>query len=383
MLQAHSDRKSAESDCALSPLSAPRSGGSAVDSTVVRQKHRVASTALVLLLATAIATTLSTVSYCVGRNTESELRFLEPRRLPTIDEVLVACPIEYALRSGERNEVIFVGDSTCRAGVDPIRFERLSGLRAFNLASQGRIGPMGFLITGKAYLSNHPRPRLVVLGMSPLAFECSAVEIADKMKSTMQARFEANYGPEVPGVVPVRQIASYFIQRGSLSAWGAVSSAYRGRDLDVRDLPVVGGPETTPLMTFRSIQQSVLNSRGFWPVIGDHVVRPEIESPGEPVKIQDEWNRSVRLLAQTCQDVGIPLLIRFSPMPSDLSHVKDFSTIEQWSHDLQSAYPNVRIGSPILLWYDPDLCWEHIHLNDRGVAAYMSHLAKEAHDILD
>ncbi len=339
-------------------------------------------TALVLVIATAVTATLSTVSYCVGRNTDSELRFFEPRRPPTVDEVLVACPIEYALRSDESNEVIFLGDSTSRAGVDPILFERLSGLRGFNLANQGRIGPMGFLITGKAYLSHHPRPRLVVLGMSPLAFEYGATEIADKMNSTMQARFEANYGPEVPGLIPLRQSTSYFIQRGSLSAWSAIATGFHERDLDVRDLPVVGGPKTARSMTFRSIQQSVLKSRGFWPVSGDHAPRPEIESPGELAKIHTEWDRSVRLLAETCQNAGVPLLIRFSPMPSDLSHVKDFSTIEQWSRDLQATYPNVHVGSPILLWYDPKLCWDHIHLNAPGVAAYMAQLATEAHEVL-
>ena len=346
-------------------------------------RQRIAPTAFVLAITAGIAGTMSAASYCVGRSTDSELRFFEPRRSPTIDEALVACPIEYALRSDERNDVIFLGDSTSRAGIDPICFERLSGLRAFNLASQGRIGPMGFLITGKAYLSHHPRPRLVVLGMSPLAFEYGEAEIADKMNSTMQARFEANYGPEVPGLIPLSQSITYFIQRGSLSAWSAVSIGFRGTALDVRDLPVVSGRDTTPSMTFRSIQQSVLKSRGFWPVGGDHAPRPEIESPGEPAKIQAEWDRSVRLLAVTCQDCGVPLLIRFSPMPRDLSHVKDFSTIEEWSQNVQATYPNVHIGRPTLLWYDPALCWDHIHLNAHGVAAYMVELAQVSHKLLD
>jgi hypothetical protein len=370
------------SDLKLPP---PNSPTARVGRTTERfqRSHRIASATLVLALAAGISGALSAASYCVGRNTESELRFFEPRRPPTVDEALVACPIEYALRSNDRNDVIFLGDSTCRVGVDPIRFERLSGLRAFNLGSQGRIGPMGFLITGMGYLSKHPRPQLVVLCMAPIAFDSGATEIADKMGSTMQARFEANYGPEVPGLIPLNASVSYFIQRGSLTAWGAVSNSFRGRDQDIRDVPLDGAQRKVPPITFRAVQEGAIKSRGFYPVPGDHVGREVIESPGAPAKIQSEWDRSVRLLAEACRNLGIPLLIRFSPMPSDLSQVKDFSTIEQWSRNLESAYSNVRIGRPALLWYDPKLCWDHIHLNASGVAVYMPQLATEIRDILD
>jgi hypothetical protein len=346
-----------------------------------KQQHRIASAGFVLILACGLSGTLSAIGYQVGRQTDSELRFFEPRRPPTSDEALVACPIEYALRSDERNDVIFLGDSTCRIGIDPIRFERLSGLRAFNLGSQGRIGPMGFLITGKGYLSKHPRPKLVILCVAPIAFDYGATEIAERMRSTMQERFEANYGPEVPGIIPLRESVGYFIRRGSLSAWAAASDLFRRRDQDVRDVPI-DAPVKGPPVTFRDIQKSVLQARGFCPVSGEHGPRDMIEFPGEPAKIQPEWDRSVRLLAESCQSMGIPLLIRFSPMPNDLSHVKDFSTIEQWSRSLQSAYANVHIGRPTLLWYDPTLCWDHIHLNTQGVAVYMTYLAKEVRDIL-
>ncbi len=41
------------------------------------------------------------------------------------------------LRSNEINDVIFLGDSTCHDGIDPVLFERnLSQLRAYNLGSQ-------------------------------------------------------------------------------------------------------------------------------------------------------------------------------------------------------------------------------------------------------
>ena len=47
--------------------------------------------------------------------------------------------------------------TACRTGVDPIAFERLSGLRAYNLGIVGDLGPGVMLNIGKAYLSKIPR----------------------------------------------------------------------------------------------------------------------------------------------------------------------------------------------------------------------------------
>jgi hypothetical protein len=344
----------------------------------IQKRDRLGSAALVLVLAAVTLCLLSAVGYCVGRNTESELRFFELRRTPTADEACVVCPIEYALHSNERNDVVFVGDSTCRCGIDPAHFERESGLVAYDLGTQGRLGPMGFWIIAKAYLSKHPPPQVVVVCMSPVAFEYSAAEIADKMRATFQARFEANYGPEVPGLVPRKESLLYFVKRGSVAVWSAARACRTGRQKDVRDIPLFGARTAT----FRIFQQQMRESRGYYALPGPHGPKHELELPGEPVKIEAEWDRNVRFLAKTCENMGIPLLLRFSPMPSDLSRVKDFSPIQRWSEDLQRAYPKLTIGHPTLLWYDPKLCFDHIHLNAPGVAVYTSLLAKDVQDIL-
>jgi hypothetical protein len=43
--------------------------------------------------------------------------------------------MEYALTSDEYNDVIFLGDSAPLHAIDPVYFETLTGLRAYNLAS--------------------------------------------------------------------------------------------------------------------------------------------------------------------------------------------------------------------------------------------------------
>jgi hypothetical protein len=198
------------------------------------------------------------------------------------------------------------------------------------------------------------------------------------MGSTLQSRFEANYGPEVPGLISRRVSLPYFIKRGSLAAWSATASCFLGREQDVRDMRIGILSET-----FRVFQQRMRDSRGYRALHGPHGKRLELDLPGEPVRIQAEWDRSARLLAETCQNMGIPLLIRFTPMPTDLSHAKGFSPIEDWSQDLRRSYRNVIIGHPTLLWYDPKLCWDHIHLNAPGAAVYMALLANDVRAILE
>src|ERR1700734_1639191 len=96
---------------------------------------RIAPTLVPLFVVTATLGALFVVGYRAGREIDSDLRFLEPRRPPTNDEAIVPYPVEYALRSNEKNDVIFVGDSPCRCDVDPIQFGHVSGRRAYNLGA--------------------------------------------------------------------------------------------------------------------------------------------------------------------------------------------------------------------------------------------------------
>lgn len=139
----------------------------------------------------------SALGYFVGRNTPAELRFLEPRRAPTMDEAIITYPVEYSLRSQEKNDAIFVGDSTCRSGIDPAEFERLTGLRAYNLGSQGKAGPMAYTLTAMAYLSKHPAP-----GSSSIAFHRSFLTLATRVTTACGIAFWQIMGPRSQGCFP-------------------------------------------------------------------------------------------------------------------------------------------------------------------------------------
>src|ERR1700722_73852 len=83
----------------------------------------------------------------IGANYEGPLRFLEPFRPPTYDEAVALCPVDYALSDTERNDVIFIGDSTCRCGIKTRQFEKLTSLSAYNLGSFASIGIYSQLLT--------------------------------------------------------------------------------------------------------------------------------------------------------------------------------------------------------------------------------------------
>jgi hypothetical protein len=352
-------------------LGGPAPAGPIREANPARPRPRLVSTLMILAMATATLGVLSVVSYCVGRGTESDLRFLEPRRPPTEDEACIAYPIEYSLRSNEKNDVIFLGDSTCRAGIDPAEFERLTGLRAYNLGSQGKAGAMAFVLTVKAYLSKHPRPQMVILSISPLVCELDG----DRRDAKMRDRLLANYGPEVTGLIPLSESLSYFIKRGSLAAWAAPSSLIAGHHDDVRDLTLVGNAP----YTYHTLERKIRETRGFgsFPGLHHHAGAPIIARVPERVIVRDDWQSGVRLLAETCQTAGVPFLFRFSPMPSQCSKWRDYSSVEQWSRDLKSSCPELIVGRPTLLWYDWNLCWDAYHLNAQGVVEYTAALAND------
>jgi hypothetical protein len=322
---------------------------------------------LVMSVAAVVLSILSVIAYRLGRQVETERRFLDPRRALTSDEASVVHPIEYALRSKEKNEVIFIGDSTCHDGVDPLVFERNTGLRAFNLGSQRGLGPIGFVVTARAYLEHHPKPRLLVLCVSPVALEVDTGTAGGDLPD----QFVANYGPEVTGVVGFSDSLAYFIKRGALSVFDSTRNDYL-------DVPLIGMEKET----YRSLERKMRVSRGFFCLPGTHGPMRGIDRSGPPKLIHDDWNRGIRSLAAACADVGTILLVRYTPISSQISDARDFSPLGDWAGEFESSFKSARVARPILLVYDPQFMWDSIHLNSVGVERFTQVVATDALSVL-
>jgi hypothetical protein len=279
---------------------------------------------------------------------------------PLVDEAFLAYPVEYALRSNEANDVIFLGDSTCHDDIDPAR---LRGLRSYNLGSLGSIGPLGILLTANGYLSHHPKPRAAVLCVSPLRFEVST----DSAGGHVVRRFMASYGPQVPGIVPLHESVEYFVK------CGARCFTDRGGAGVLWDGPLRGLESET----YRSLEKRTRANRGFFALPKEHGGRWNVEMPAPPKLILPEWDDGIRRLAETCESANVPLIIRFAPIWDGASKSRDFGQLETWAQKLEGAFPCVTVSRPIIIAWDRDAMWDGLHLNARGVDRFMPVVAKD------
>jgi hypothetical protein len=331
---------------------------------VTRLASRWAPAALVLAIVSATVFGLSAIAYRVGRSTDTELRFLEPGRPPTYDEAFIVCPIEHALRSRDANDVIFLGDSVCQHGIDPVRFEKLTGLTAYNLGSRSYFGPNGYWMTARAYLSRHPKPRAFVLCVCAFSFRADP----DFANGAVPKRFTEAYGPEVGSVAPQDSFLP-FVRFGARALGNWISP-----QADIRDLPLDGMQKET----FRTLRQRTDASHGQLALEGPHGPLKVVgRAPDDDILIREEWDWGVRRLAEECATVGVPLLIRFCPLSTDFERTRDYSALERWADGFAKRCPQTSIGRPILLWYAPSLSWDRVHLNAAGVEKFMPVVAKD------
>ncbi len=161
-----------------------------------RDRGGIAPTLLVLSVVAVVSAVLLPTMYLVGGGGQEDRRiFLRNYRTPNEFETFSSFCMNYALGLDEPNDVIFVGDSGLRYGIQTRDFERESGLRAYNLGSVGLLNLAGYTQMLEAYLtSRHPKPRLVVLGLLPTSADSiDHILIIDEIRD-VKARFLRCHG---------------------------------------------------------------------------------------------------------------------------------------------------------------------------------------------
>jgi hypothetical protein len=315
--------------------------------------------AVVLAISAGTACALVAASYRLGRRVPTIDRFLDPDKAPSSVDAFVAAPIEYALGSNETNDDVFFGESACRSGVDPKRFESLTGLKAYNLGSLGLLGPEAQAITAKAYFENHPAPRVAVLCVLPISFEYDT----DKVTTS---RFVTAYAPEVTGNVTLADRIRYFAALGA-------GEFLRDKTHDLRGDPVDGfGGQN-----YRGFQQQSRESRGFVPMAGDHGKPDRLPRTGQLVIIRLDWQKEVREVVKLCEGAGIKLIVRFLPLSTAVRGSEEFWPLGSWAETTMRECPNVVVTEPLLSWFPPELMYDNIHLNRAGVEKFTPIVAKD------
>jgi len=331
-------------------------------------------------------------SFCgMGANYKGQLGLLEPYRAPTSDEAIALIPIEYAIDEHEPNDVIFVGDSTCRSGLDPRLFQKLSGLTAYNLGSSGSLSIWGQFATLTAYLAHHPAPRAVVLCMSPVnvlqiqrAPEGSpgaAPTVVETTAGALYERFLRIYGTPnfrrgifADGTSSLR----YFINRGMSIAQGQLTAWVSGQTHDRLDDPLYGYESET----YRTLSDKMRQSHGFFLLPRTHGDAVGIlEALSEPHSVNSWIDDGVRAFAGLAQKHGFRLLIRLGPLSRDQAPW-DSECIPAWLKRLEGEFPQVSASRPEVLWYDRQVCWDSIHVNASGVKLFTGATARDVMNLV-
>jgi hypothetical protein len=318
---------------------------------------------------------LAGLTSLLGENYRADPPFLDPFRAPTRDEAMLIYPAEYALKSTEYNDVVFLGDSTCRCSIDPAVFERASGLSAYNLGSMGALGMDGYRLILQLYLQRHPKPRAAVLAVTPDDFD---VEVSAEFGTTPH-RFRWAYTPHRGDTLRLPEdleSVKFFARRGfgvGLTLW-----ANRGakRPFDPRGEFLEGGNK----YTYLGLEHRIRQSRGFWALAGKHF-SIGTDAPNKPtVTVATQWDPGVKELAQIADANDIALIVRLVPIVDTVK--TDYEPVRRWLSTLQRDCPHLSVIHPEILLYNPDLCWDYQHLNAEGVAEFSRSLGKDVAALL-
>jgi hypothetical protein len=332
--------------------------------------QRLAPTAAIMGMALLTVALLTGLTSLLGENYRADPPFFDPFRAPTRDEAVVVYPAEYALKSAEYNDVLFLGDSTCRCSIDPAVFQRASGLSAYNLGSMGALGMDGYQLILQIYLRHHPKPRAVVLAVTPDDFD---VEVSGDA-GTWAHLFRWSYAPDQDAALRLpRDVESvkFFARRGVQIGREYWAHSFAERRFDPRDAFLQGGGK----YTYLTMQDKISRSRGYWSLAGKHWPGGT-EPPNKPtVTVARQWDPGVRELSNLADAGGVSLFIRLVPIVDTVK--TDYEPVRRWLNDLEREYPRLTVIRPEILLYNPDLCWDYQHLNSEGVEKFSQSLAKD------
>jgi hypothetical protein len=305
----------------------------------------------------------------LGENYRIDPPFLDPFRAPTRDEAVVVYPAEYALKSGDYNDVIFLGDSTCRCSIDPAEFQSVSGLSAYNLGSMGAIGVGGYELILQVYLEHHPKPRAVVVAVTPDDFDVESSEKVGDWPHLFRWSYEPGHNAiRLPGDLESLQ---FFSRRGVQIVSERWADGFGDLRLDPRVQSLVGSEN----YTYLTLEQKVRQSRGYWALTGKHW-GGGTEAPNKlRVAVAGQWDAGFRAMAKTAEDAGALLIIGLVPLVDSVK--TDYEPVRSWLSNFRHEHPGVTVLRPEIQLYDAELCWDYQHLNGDGVRKFSRSLAKE------
>jgi hypothetical protein len=130
--------------------------------------------------------------------------------------------------------------------------------------------------------------------------------------------------------------------------------------------------------TFVTRQRLIEDQRGFFeflPEVMGGENRPR-GIPDAPFAVDSAYREGFRTLARICEDNGIILLIRLTPVFAG-DAPENFDALLSWARELKSEYPDVIFGYPEVLLFDRPFFWDKRHCNGKGAEKFTALLADE------
>lgn len=331
---------------------------------------RLTTSAAMMAVAALTLALLAGLASLVGENYRIDPPFLDPFRAPTQDEAMLIYPAEYALKSTDYNDVVFLGDSTCRCSIDPIVFQRASGLSAYNLGSMGALGVGGYHLILQLYLQHHPKPRAIVLAVTPDDFDVNVSEL----RGDWLDRFRWSYSFDRKSTIHLpRSLESvmFLARRGMQIARLYGDDSFAAQRFDPRAQFLYGGEKDTYL----SLEQKMRQTKGYWALSGKHWGAGTDPPNKTDVAAARQWEAGLPELANLAEANGVLLIVRLVPLVEKTK--TNYAPIRDWLKGLEREHPGLSVIRPEVLLYDENLCWDYQHLNAAGVDKFSRDLATE------
>jgi hypothetical protein len=313
----------------------------------------------------------------------------------TVDELTVITAMERAQSKDNPVDIVFTGGSTCNRGIDPKLFERLTGLTAYNFASNRLAGVRVWYWTCKAYMENHPPPRAIVLCLSPVDIMCLEGERPKTSQDALdpddlEQRFAVAYGSYLPFVRVVWSYGTpwqkYYIDRGLRIGRSGLLGLISPHFVDPRDRSIYGGngghysDERRVLFEaggFREIAQLTATVDPSGVVFRDGEPQGPLPLTQNVIPLTDDY---VRAYAKLAADHKTKLLFGVTPISREAKF--DTTGLVEWVRRLQKDYPNIEVLFPEPLLYDPELLFGHHHVNFRGAKKFTTDVAERVQALL-
>jgi hypothetical protein len=334
---------------------------------------RIAPTLVILVIMAFPPLILLPPMYFIGKHHDDQRLFLRNYRAPSDYEVFSFIAMSYAAESHEDNDVIFVGDSALRGGLDTRQFEQQTGLKAYNLGSVQLIGMRAYTQVLDAYLKSHAKPRLVV-------FSVHLMDIVPDMDKRLgpdgmdiKARFLWCFGPGTEDMRPNNSVL-YHVRQGFKYEYGLLMGGFE----HFADEPINNNRGET----FRTYQHKLREQRGFGSFFARRSPKPipDKVSTLDPFVVSDDWKRDLSALVRLTNNNTVEMLIRFMPFGGEAAGHSP--RLRAFAMEVESKYPTVIVGRPEVLLYAPALFIDGVHLDAEGIEKFTTFAAAEVKTVL-